>query len=156
MNMQIGRGQAYLEVGTYKIMVAPFTSTAGMYTLEVEYTAPDTGDTNAPEGSETNPCVWTELPANVTFESDAESKIYYTFTATEAGTIVFTWSEEGDSWGAIEKMVDGQVNDPDSVSTAMNTTMERTLEAGVTYRISLSTWNTIGEVTIGITFTPAA
>lgn len=92
MNMQIGRGQAYLEVGTYKIMVAPFTSTAGMYTLEVEYTAPDTGDsgdTGETEGSMDNPITWTELPSSI---ETTEDSVYYTYTATADGILSVSWA----------------------------------------------------------------
>ena len=88
-------GSAYLSEGTYTInVVTAYLSEgdAGTYTLTIEYTAPDTGDsgdTGETEGSMDNPITWTELPSSI---ETTENYVYYTYTATADGILSVSWA----------------------------------------------------------------
>lgn len=142
MGMQLGRGQAYLEVGTYKIMVAPFVSTAGTYTLEVEYTAPDTGDSGdsgESEGSMDNPIAWTELPSSV--ETTA-NYVYYTWTATADGILSVSWATAVGCGEMYDAAYDAYT---DCYEKA---TMFLAVTEGTTYTIKLGTISSTATATI--------
>ena len=88
-------GSAYLSEGTYTInVVTAYLSEgdAGTYTLTIEYTAPDTGDsgdTGETEGSMDNPITWSELPSSI---ETTENYVYYTYTATADGILSVSWA----------------------------------------------------------------
>ena len=106
------------------------TLTASWTTSEGE----DEGEQQQGSGTETDPYIWTELPENVTFNSDTINKVYYQFTATESGTITFTWPT-ADSWYGISKV--NATSGSDSTSGYQTTTATFNLESGASYRFDL-------------------
>lgn len=147
--MQVGRGSAYLTKGTYTVsVVTAYLSTAGEFTLTVEYTAPSTDE--EADGSESNPYVWETLPESITINSDTINMVYYLFTATQAGNITITWPT-ADSWANWFEM-DGTNTTATNGTSNEQTTMVVPVEAGKTYRIGLGTYYVAGEVTLTVAF----
>ena len=147
--MQVGRSSVYLAVGNYTVILFNIAEAAGDFVVTVNFQAPATGDEEG-DGSEGNPYVWSELPASVTINSDTINKIYYLYTATEDGTLTFTWVS-GDSWGDWFEM-DGNNTTANNGGSNMSTTMVIAVEAGKTYRIGLGTFDNAGEFEITISF----
>lgn len=77
-------GNIYLEPGTYTVnLVTAYISVAGEYTYTVSYLAP-----SEEAGTQDNPIVLDEIPEKLEFTGNFDK--YYSYTATEAVTIVIT------------------------------------------------------------------
>ena len=146
--IQIGRGQVSLTAGTYTVKLIPMTG-AGVYTVRVSVET--AGEVGEPDGSEQNPYVWETLPESVVLDYDVISgKVYYIFTATADGSIVFTWPVEGDSWFDIFELdANGNLTN-NSASGFMANSHSFVVEAGKSYRVSLGSWAEAGSHTIAI------
>ncbi len=107
---------------------------------------------DAEQGTDSNPFVLEEGTESVTITSDATEKTYYKFTATESGTVTFTWPT-ADSWVDIYELDEAGNNTANSSSAYLTSTFSFEVEAGKTYRVGLCTWSTKGEVTITVSFT---
>ena len=103
-------------------------------------------------GTEENPTVWDEIPSEVTINSDTINKTYFTFTATQTGTLTITYPT-ADSWADLFEIIDGAVNGQNSQSGYETLTVEFVIEAGKTYRLGIGTWWNAGEFTLPISFT---
>ena len=103
-------------------------------------------------GTEGNPTAWDEIPTEVTINSDTNNKIYYTFTATQSGTLTITYPT-ADSWADLYAWENDQWNGQNSQSSSMQEVAAFTIESGKTYRIGIGTFNNAGEFTLPISFT---
>ena len=151
----IGMGLVALEANkTYKAFVLAMGE--GTYTINITAVEQSGGGNEGGEGEETvggteaEPMVLDTLPESITFNSNTNDKMYYLFTATESGTLTFTWPT-ADSWYDIFEM-DGTNTTGNSTSGYSTESFSFEIEAGKTYRFSLGTWMTPGEVTITISF----
>ena len=152
-----------LSAGTYTLNFSMFamlnTKADEPYTLNVERQV--SASEVEPDGSETAPYVWDTLPESVTIVADTTQQDYYLFTATESGTLTFTWPT-ADSWfvAHLWDMDKYQVLDSENAQVSpdgcyLHTSESITVEAGKTYRIGLETWLNAGETTITISFVAA-
>ncbi len=89
INFVVGEGpmadrfsEGELTPGEYTIMISCVDATAGDYTVNLAIKEADT----TPDGSEDNPYVLETIPSELTFTGNHDK--YYTYTATEAATIV--------------------------------------------------------------------
>ena len=151
----IGMGSVALEANkTYKAFVLAMGE--GTYTINITAVEQSGGGDEGGEGEETvggteaEPMVLDTLPESITFNSNTSDKVYYLFTATESGTLTFTWPT-ADSWYDIFEM-DGTNTTGNSTSGYSTESFSFEIEAGKTYRFSLGTWMTPGEVTVTISF----
>ena len=152
--MMLGMGSVHLEAGkTYTVVV--FAMGEGTYTLNItaveDQIGGDDGDDEEP-GTEANPIVWDEIPESVTINSDTINKIYYTFTATQNGTLTITYPT-ADSWADLYAWENDQWNGQNSQSSSMKEVAVFTIESDKTYRIGIGTFNNAGEFTLPISFT---
>ncbi len=108
------------------------------------------GAENAGSGTEDDPYVLSILPESITFNSDTFNKVFYIFTATQTGTITFTWPT-ADSWGDIFELNENGENTGNDTSACETETFSFEITEGTSYRFSLGTWAVAGEVTIIIT-----
>ena len=151
--MMLGTGSVHLEAGkTYTVVV--FAMAEGTYTLNITAVEDQIGggDDEEETGTEANPTVWDEIPSEVTINSDTFNKVYYTFTATQTGTLTITYPT-ADSWADLFEIIDGAVNGQNSQSVYETLTVEFAIEAGKTYRLGIGTWWNAGEFTLPISFT---
>lgn len=152
--MMLGTGSVHLEAGkTYTVVV--FAMAEGTYTLNItaveDQIGGDEGD-DEETGTEGNPTVWDEIPESVTINSDTINKIYYTFTATQSGTLTITYPT-ADSWADLYAWENDQWNGQNSQSSNMKEVAVFTIESGKTYRIGIGTFNNAGEFTLPISLT---
>jgi hypothetical protein len=100
-----------------------------------------------PVGSLYNPIVLETLPETLTVVSDTTEKTYYSFTATESGTLTFTWPS-ADSWVDIYELDASGNNTQNNSSTYLTSSFHFEIEEGKTYRFGLGTANKKGEFVI--------
>ena len=149
----LGMGSVHLDAGkTYTVVV--FAAAEGTYTLNITAVEDQTsgGGNEEATGTEENPIVWDEIPSEVTINSDTINKTYFTFTATQTGTLTITYPT-ADSWADLFEIIDGAVNGQNSQSGYETLTVEFVIEAGKTYRLGIGTWWNAGEFTLPISFT---
>ena len=149
----LGMGSVHLDAGkTYTVVV--LAAAEGTYTLNITAVEDQTsgGGNEEATGTEGNPTVWDEIPTEVTINSDTINKIYYTFTATQSGTLTITYPT-ADSWADLYPWENDQWNGQNSQSSNMQEVAEFAIESGKTYRIGIGTFNNAGEFTLPISFT---
>ena len=150
--MMLGMGSVHLEAGkTYTVVV--FAMAEGTYTLNITAVEDQIGGGEDEEetGTEANPTVLDEIPETLVITSDALNMQYYLFTATQTGTITFTWPAV-DSWFNIFEM-NGNMTTQNNTSGYNTESFSFAVEAGKTYRVGLSTWAATGDITLTISFT---
>ena len=147
--MMVGMGSVHLDAGkTYTVVV--FAMAEGTYTLNITAVEDQIGGDDEEEtGTEANPTVWDELPSEITIDSDTINKIYYTFTATQSGTLTITYPT-ADSWADLYAWENNEWNGRTSQSSSLKAVAEFAIEAGVTYRLGIGTFNVAGEFTLPI------
>ena len=155
--MQVGRGQVFLEVGTYTVKFVNISEAAGDFVINLTYTAPAGGgdegdDGNTGSGTEVDPYIMDSFPDSVTFESDTSNQVYYIFTAQQTGNVTFTWSS-ADSWYAITELNEDGTNTPNDTSGYLTSSFTFAITEGTSYKVQLGTWDNAGETTVTITLT---
>ncbi len=100
-----------------------------------------------PDGTEKNPYILESLPESITLYSNTSSKVFYKFTAEKTGTFTITWPS-ADSWGNIFELNDRGENTGINASAYLTETISLEVTEGMTYRFSIGTWNTPGNITI--------
>lgn len=132
--MMVGRGQAYLTAGTYTVKVVSFAG-AGTFTMDVSLETAG-GDDSEPDGSESNPYVWETLPESAIADGDEINMLFYTFTASESGTLTITYATEN-SWWTLSNKTNASLSTQGS-GADVNT---MTLIEGHEYVLGLGVWS---------------